>query len=212
MSACPLCRARKGKRQCPAKGQAICAACCGAKRLIEIDCPETCTYLGGQHAGNWAGRETERKRDLRRVAPFVEHLAEPQAQLFFLALVGLTGLRAERPGLDDALLHDAVRSLHRTVETRLKGLLYEHPTEDARAAGVAAELRGLFETRSEDGRALAPADADLAAVLAALEGALAAARRESGGGRLFLDSAARLAARIGGAPRPAAPKPRLILE
>jgi hypothetical protein len=212
VSACPLCRARKGKRLCPAKGEPICAACCGAKRLIEIDCPQDCTYLTGRHAGHWEGRETERQRDLRRVAPFVEQLAEPQAQLFFLALVGLTGLRAQRPALDDTLLLDAVRSLHRTVETRLKGLLYDHPTEDARAAAVAADLRGLFEAHGEDGRPLAPSDADLAAVLAALETALGAAVRESSGRHSFLDSAARLAARIGGAPRPAAPRPRLILE
>jgi hypothetical protein len=212
VSACPLCRARKGKRLCPARGELICAACCGAKRLIEIDCPESCAYLSGQHAGHWEGRETERKRDLRRVAPFVESLGEPQAQLFFLALVGLTGLRAQRPALDDALLLDAVRSLHRTVETRRKGLLYEHPTEDARAAAVAAELRGLFEARGEDGRPLAPSDDDLAAVLAALEGGLAAATRESSGRHSFLDSAARLAARIGGAARPGPSKPRLILE
>ncbi len=212
MSACPLCRARKGKRNCPAKGQPICAACCGAQRLVEIDCPADCTWLQGQHAGHWEGRETERRRDLRRVAPFVERLDEGRAQLFFLALVGLTGLRAERPALDDALLLDAVRSLHRTVETRRKGLLYEHPTEDARAAAVAGDLRGVFEAHGEDGRSLAPADDDLAAVLAALEAALEAARRESPGGHAFLDAAARLAARLGGAPRPAPGKPRLILE
>lgn len=211
MSACPLCRTRKGKRLCPARGEPICPACCGAKRLVEIDCPADCAWLG-QHAGHWEGRETERRRDLRRVAPFLERLDERQAQLFFLALVGLNGLRAQRPALDDALLLDAVRSLHRTVETRRKGLLYEHPTDDVRAAAVATELRAVFEARDEEGRPLAPSDDDLAAVLAALEGALDSARRESAGAHAFLDAAARLAARIGGAPRPGPPRPRLILE
>lgn len=211
MSACPLCRTRKGKRLCPARGEPICPACCGAKRLVEIDCPADCAWLG-QHAGHWEGRETERRRDLRRVAPFLERLDERQAQLFFLALVGLNGLRAQRPALDDALLLDAARSLHRTVETRRKGLLYEHPTDDVRAAAVATELGAVFEARDEEGRPLAPSDDDLAAVLAALEGALDSARRESAGAHAFLDAAARLAARIGGAPRPGPPRPRLILE
>jgi len=56
---------------------------------------------------------------------------------------------------------------------------------------------------------VAPADGDLSAVLAALEGALADTRREDGGRTAFLDTARRVV----GAPAPSAPAaPRLILE
>jgi len=79
VAACPLCRQRKGKRACPAKGELICAQCCGTKRRVEIDCPDDCTWLGG-HAGTWEGRETERTRDLRRLAPSLERLSEAQAR------------------------------------------------------------------------------------------------------------------------------------
>ncbi len=209
MAACPLCRQRKGKRACPAKGELICAACCGAKRRIEIDCPEDCVWLGA-HAGAWEGRETERTRDLRRLAPHLERLSDAQARLLFLSLVGVTALRGRRRDLDDELLLEATAALRKTVETKEKGILYEHPAEDLRAQGLVPELRGLFEAKDEQGIAHAPADKDLLAVLRALEGALGHVAREGAGPAAFLDTAARMAARMGA--RPLAPGRPLIVE
>ena len=209
MAACPLCRQRKGKRACPAKGELICAACCGAKRRIEIDCPEDCVWLGA-HAGAWEGRETERTRDLRRLAPHLERLSDAQARLLFLSLVGVTALRGRRRDLDDELLLEATAALRKTVETREKGILYEHPAEDLRAQGLVPELRDLFEAKDEQGIAHAPADKDLLAVLRALEGALGHVAREGAGPAAFLDTAARMAARMGARPR--APGRPLIVE
>ena len=209
MAACPLCRQRKGKRACPAKGELICAACCGQKRRIEIDCPEDCVWLGA-HAGAWEGRETERTRDLRRLAPHLERLSDAQARLLFLSLVGVTALRGRRRDLDDELLLEATAALRKTVETREKGILYEHPAEDLRAQGLVPELRGLFEAKDEQGIAHAPADKDLLAVLRALEGALGHVAREGAGPAAFLDTAARMAARMGA--RPLAPGRPLIVE
>jgi hypothetical protein len=207
MAGCPLCRQRKGKRACPAKGELICAHCCGTKRRVEIDCPDDCVFLGA-HAGAWEGRETERTRDLRRVAPHLEPLTDAQARLFFLALVGVTGLRARRSDLTDALLLEAVHALRKTVETREKGILYEHPADDLRAQGLVHELGALFEAKDEEGRARAPADRDLLAALGALEGALGDAAGARGS-VAFLDTAARVAARVAGAPRPA-PRPLIV--
>jgi hypothetical protein len=200
---CPLCRQRKGKRACPAKGELICAQCCGTKRRVEIDCPDDCTWLGG-HAGTWEGRETERTRDLRRLAPWLERLSDAQARLFFFSLVGLTALRARHRDLGDALLLEAVAALRKTVETREKGILYEHPADDLRAQGLVHEIPGLFEAKDAEGAAHAPADADLLAVLGALEGALLDVAREGAGPTAFLDTAARLAGRLAAANRPAA--------
>lgn len=200
VAACPLCRQRKGKRSCPAKGERICAHCCGTKRRVEIDCPEDCAWLGA-HAGSWEGRETERNRDLRRLAPWLERLTEAQARLLFVSLVGATALRARRSDLTDALLLEAASALRKTVETREKGILYEHPAQDLRAQGLVYELRGLFEAKDEEGVAHAPADADLLAALRALEGALGDTAREGAEPTAFLDTAARVAARVGGGPR-----------
>ena len=46
---CPICEKRKAERFCPAKGEKICAVCCGKEREIIIDCPVDCTYLIAAH-------------------------------------------------------------------------------------------------------------------------------------------------------------------
>jgi hypothetical protein len=189
----------------------ICAQCCGTKRRILIDCPSDCPYLTGEHAPGWEGRETERRRDLRRVAPFLQELSEAQARLFFLSLLGLIGIRARRPEVDDTQLSQAVGALRKTVETRGRGILYEHPAEDLRAQGLVFDLRALFESKDEEGQAVSPDDRDLLPVLKALEGSLSATRLEDAGPHAFLQTAARLAAQFGGAPAAPAPRP-LILE
>ncbi len=210
--ACPLCRARKGKRSCPAKGETICAQCCGSQRQVQIDCPDDCTFLTGAHAAGWAGRETEQRRDLRRVAPFLERLDEAQARLFFFAVAGLHGLRATHAQLDDHLLAEALGALRRTLETRVKGVLYEHAPADLRASGLMRDIERLFESRSETGRPLAPDDHDLLAVLRSLESAVLHTPRAAEGPCVFLDTLTRLAARMGVEARERAPAKPLIHE
>jgi hypothetical protein len=208
---CPLCRQRRGKRACPAKGEAICSQCCGAKRRVEIDCPPDCAFLDGAHAGAWEGRSADRDRDARRVGPFLEGLSEAQGRLVLLSLIGVTAIRARRREIDDRLLREAVEALRRTVETREKGILYEHQAGDARAQGLAHELAEMFEAKDDDGRAHAPADRDLVQALARLEKAIEAAQGEGESAHAFLDTAARLAARLGPPPG-ARPSPGLIVE
>jgi hypothetical protein len=207
VSACPLCSQRKGRRACPAKGASICSACCGSKRRVEIDCPADCVWLEGAHAKGWAGRETERRRDARRLAPHVQRLSREQADLFFVALVGVAAMRARRRDLDDALLAAGTTALRKTVDTRQRGILYDHQAEDLRAQGLVHELRGLFEARGEAGAEAVPDDRDLAAVLAALEGALSDVRRENAGPTAFLE----VVGRIVGAPAAASPAPSGLL-
>jgi hypothetical protein len=209
LASCPLCRSRKAKRACPAKGEAICAVCCGTKRRIEIDCPEDCAYLTGAHAGSWQGRETERRRDSRRVLLHAQGLTDPQGRLLFLALIGLIGIRGRRRELDDALAAQAVAALRKTIETRAKGLLYEHQADDARAQALVHELAGLFETTDEHGVKIAPPDRDVLAALTALEAGLLASLREEGGSA-FLDSAARIVGRAQGAPAAPAARPLIV--
>ena len=123
--------------------------------------------------------------------------------------MGLGALRSRRRDLDDALLSAAVSALRKTVDTRQRGILYDHQAEDLRAQGLLLELRGFFEAKDEEGRPVQPDDRDLGPVLAALEGALADVRREGSGRTAFLDTARRIV----GAPVPTAtPAPRLVLE
>ncbi len=206
---CPLCRQRKGKRACPAKGASICSQCCGTKRLVEIECPSDCVYLTGAHAPGWEGRAADRQRDERRLGPHVARLTERQLHLVLLALAGINGIRGRRSDLDDAILLEAVAALRKTVETRERGVLYEHPAVDARAQELVQELSGIFEARDGEGEVHRPSDRDLAAALRGLEGALAATAGEKEGPRVFLDTAARLVGRLGGTP-PNRPRPLIV--
>jgi hypothetical protein len=197
---CLLCRQRRGKRACPAKGELICSPCCGSKRRVEVDCPPGCVYLNGVHAGAWDGRVRERERDLRRIRPHIGGLTEAQGRLVLLALAGTTAIRAGRRDLDDRLLLGAIVALRKTAETRERGILYDHPAQDARAQGLAYELARLFEAKDADGALHTPADRDLVAALRALEAALTATAREGDGPHAFLDTAARLTGRSGPSP------------
>lgn len=210
MSACPLCRQRKGKRSCPAKAAVICSHCCGTKRLVEIDCPPDCVYLAGGHARGWEGNVAERRLDARRLAPRIGGLTEEQRRLFFLALAALPRMRRTRRDLDDRVLLQAVTALRKTVETRERGILYEHQAEDVRAQALLYELKGMFEAKDEEAQRVAPDDRDLLAALEALEACLVETAREGTGETAFLDTAGRVAAQIGAAARE---RPRsLIVE
>ena len=189
---CPLCQKRKGKRACPGKGELVCAHCCGTKRLVLVACPPDCTYLTGAHAAAWEGRETEKRRDGRRLAPYLEGLSAGATRVFVIALAGLAVIRKQRPEATDATLLAALAALRKTVETRIRGILYEHPPEDLQAMDLLQDLRSLFEPQDEDGRAASPADEDLLAALTALESCLEEVRSEGLQPTAFLDIAVRL--------------------
>ena len=197
---CPLCRQRKGKRVCPARGAVICSTCCGTKRLVEIDCPSDCAYLTGAHAAGWDGRARDRETDLRRLGPHLSGLTEGQIALALLALSGLAAIHARRSDLDDALLLGAVEALRKTVDTRERGVLYDHPPQDARAQVLVEELALLFEARDAAGAVRRPSDRDLGVVLRALEAAVRDTLAEGEGPRAFFTTAARFAGRLAGAP------------
>jgi hypothetical protein len=189
---CPLCRQRKGRRQCPARGEVICSHCCGTKRRREIACPADCLFLQGAHAGAWEGRTTERERDARRIAPHVAGFEEPQLQLFFFLLLGLRQIAARYPEADDRLFTDAVDTLVRNAETRLKGVIYEHPTGDARAQVLAQELAETYKTRDAEGHTVTLPDAELLPVLRALAASLHSTLAEQADPREFLEMTVRL--------------------
>jgi hypothetical protein len=182
---------------------------------VEVACPEDCAYLTGDHAGAWDGREAEQRRDLLRIAPFIQSLTEAQSRLVFLALVGIAGLRTARraPGdsalddrvLDDRALGKAVEAYRRTLETRSRGLIYDHVPDDPRAQRLLVELTGLFRAAGPDGQVAEPDDRDLLPALAALDAAIAQTVEQGKGATAFLDTAARLAARMGAPTRASRP-------
>jgi len=168
-------------------------------------------YLTGGHAPAWEGRETEKRRDARLVAPHVQGLSPTQVELLLLGLAGIAATWSRRRDLDDRLLGQALTALRSTVETRTRGILYDHAADSIEAQALVPELRQLFEVGGEEGVSVAsPADADLLAVLRALEDMVSEASGEGSGPTAFLETAVRLVGRL--APRGRAAAAPLILE
>ena len=206
---CPLCQQRKGKRACPAQGELICTLCCGTKRQVLVACPADCAYLTGAHAPAWE-RETEKRRDSRRLAPYLEGLSAGATRVFLITLAGLAAIRKRRPEATDSSLLAALTALRKTVETRTRGILYQHPPENLEAADLVQDLRSLFEAKDDAGEDVSPADEDLMEALTALEGCVQEVRSEGIQPTAFLDIAVRL---VGQAPGPGTEPPRrLIVE
>src|SRR3989338_95475 len=129
---CASCAQRKGRRECPALGRTICTVCCGTKRLIEIRCPSTCTYLTAAREHPPAVVRRQQERDVARLLPAIRQLTERQYELFFLFHAAI---ERYTPGvfiadgstrLVDADVADAAAALASTLETAARGVIYEH--------------------------------------------------------------------------------------
>ena len=153
---CILCEQRKGKRACPAKDTLICAQCCGEKRVLQIDCPESCEYLK-------SGRERDAENYRKRIqsmdsAAREKHrriLADHQDVIAHLEYA-ISRQRILSRDLGDADLVRAVDSLLATYKTEDKGLLYERTEDDLRIESLRRELREIVESyrnpKGEDGK------------------------------------------------------------
>ena len=150
---CAVCDKRKAKRPCPAKDSSICPLCCGEKRVLEIDCPETCEYLK-------AGRERESAefgRRLRSQDPVQQEksrriLTENQDIVAHLEYV-IAQQRLITRNLKDEDVSKAVNILLDDYRTEDKGILYERNTENLRVEPIRMELREVLENyRNPEGK------------------------------------------------------------
>jgi hypothetical protein len=125
---CPICANRKPQRFCPAKGETICAVCCGTEREVTIDCPSDCTYLQRARRQDAANRKPMSWKDLPlsdvRIPPdFVDEHRE------LIAALSLSLLEFARHNavLHDADVAEALAALAGTYRTLTSGLYYENP-------------------------------------------------------------------------------------
>jgi hypothetical protein len=144
---CVLCERKKAKRFCPAKNLQICALCCGTKRILEIDCPETCGYLSAGRK-----RETEdyqkrlQKMDFSKQAKCRKALSQYQDVIAHLEYA-ISRERLLSRDLKDKDVARAVDVLLDTYRTEDKGILYEKTLEDFRIEPLRHELRKIIESR-----------------------------------------------------------------
>jgi len=144
--ACPICSKRPVKRFCPAKGESICAVCCGTEREVTIDCPSNCTYL--QAARRY---EAEHPRPTTRddvPYPDVEFspdlIHERRTMVSGFAYHILMHHAEDRDTVDaDALA--ALAALAETFRTLAGGILYEKPPDGGPSRGLYTALAHFVE-------------------------------------------------------------------
>lgn len=126
---CPICEKRKAARYCPAKGEKICAVCCGTEREVTISCPPDCAYLVAAHR-----YEDEHKRTLPPDTPFLEEripqeILHTHQQLMAALAFQTAKFAANEPSVADPDAIAALAALAATYKTLQSGLLYEKVPE-----------------------------------------------------------------------------------
>jgi len=166
--ACPLCERRKARRDCPALGRSICSVCCGTKRLVEINCPDSCVHLSAARANPAAAVRRQNEADLTRLLPTIQKLTERQHQLFFLFQSVIARHRPDGfARLVDTDVAEAASAVAATLETAAKGVIYEHSAQSTVARKLAGELTGVVEQVRREG-AVVP-DREVATTLRTIE-------------------------------------------
>ena len=134
---CPICGKRRPERFCPAKGEKICAPCCGREREVTLDCPPHCTYLIAAHRYEQEHRkplsESETpfpgvefsSRAIYDREPFVSGLAFTISQF-----------AANHRDLNEEETLTGIKALGETYRTLVSGIYYERPPATQPAAGL----------------------------------------------------------------------------
>jgi hypothetical protein len=122
---CPICEKRKPARFCPAKGEKICAVCCGTEREITIDCPSDCSYLISAHR-----YEDEHQRSLPLDTPLLDEkipqdIVYTHQQLMAALAFSIAKFCAVQPTAVDTDVLAAIQALVQTYKTLSSGIIYE---------------------------------------------------------------------------------------
>jgi len=124
---CPICEKRKAARFCPAKGEKICAVCCGIEREVTIDCPADCSYLLAAHR-----YENEHQRSLPADTLLLDEkipqdIIYTHQQLMTALAFSIAKFCAVQPAAADPDVLTAIQALAETYKTLRSGIIYENP-------------------------------------------------------------------------------------
>jgi hypothetical protein len=126
---CTICEKRKAVRFCPAKGEKICAVCCGTEREVTIDCVPDCSYLLAAHR-----YEDEHRRPVPADTPLLD-VTMPQdivythQKLITALAFAIAKFCALQPAATDREVVAALQALAETHKTMISGIFYEQPPE-----------------------------------------------------------------------------------
>jgi DNA-binding transcriptional LysR family regulator len=124
---CTICGKRKAVRYCPAKGERICAVCCGTEREVTIDCAVDCSYLLAAHR-----YEDEHRRPVPADTPLLD-VSLPQdvvythQKLIAALTFSIAKFCASQPAATDPDVLAALQAVAETHKTMISGIFYEQP-------------------------------------------------------------------------------------
>jgi len=126
---CPICQQRKAKRFCPARGESICAVCCGTEREVTIDCPTDCPYLMDSRRYEVGRRQVDWSK-----VPFADvkipfEFAQNHTPLLAALISTIWEYAREHRQVVDTDAIAALQALAETYRTLSSGLYYERPPD-----------------------------------------------------------------------------------
>ena len=151
---CPICEKRPPKRFCPAKGEKICAVCCGREREVTIDCPSDCPYLIAAHR-----YEAEHRKPIS-AEEFPYRDIQFPADFVYERWPVLTGIAAailrfqiEQKELADGSALAAIEALAETFRTLGTGIYYERPPDAPLPRALYGQLAEFIKEFRQDAAA-----------------------------------------------------------
>jgi hypothetical protein len=189
---CAICEKRPPKRYCPAKGEKICAICCGREREITIDCPSDCPHLIAAHRYEAEHRKplTAEEYPYRDISVREDFVYER-----WPVITGLAGtilnFQIQHKDLSDGAVCAAIAAMAETLRTLGTGIYYEKPPDLPLARALYGQIAEFLQEikKGDAARAGIPAlkDSDAFQLLVFL---LRVARQETNGrsrSRAFLN-------------------------
>jgi hypothetical protein len=147
---CPVCEKRKAERFCPAKGEKICAVCCGREREVTIDCPVDCSYLIAAHR-----YEDEHQRQFPSDTPLLDvdlpsDVIHMNQRLMAALAFTIAKFCAEHRETTDSDVLASIQALAETTRTLMTGIYYEkQPDGQNRRALYAALAAFVVEAKRQ---------------------------------------------------------------
>ncbi len=126
---CPICDKRKAARFCPAKGEKICAVCCGTEREVTIDCPSDCSFLVSAHRYEDEHRRSLPADTLLLDEKIPQDIVYTHQQLMAALAFSIAKFCAVQPAAVDADVLVAIQALAQTYKTLSSGIIYEKPPD-----------------------------------------------------------------------------------
>ena len=141
---CTICEKRKAVRYCPAKGEKICAVCCGTEREVTIDCLPDCSYLLAAHR-----YEDEHRRQIPADTPLLD-VGVPQDMVYthqkLIAALAFSIAKfcASQPTATDPDVISSLQALAETHKTMISGIFYEKAPDGPLARELSAAIMAML--------------------------------------------------------------------